>query len=620
MKNIIYTIIILLSFNHFTFGQCGWFQLYSGTNTSFNSCFFLNSNTGFIAADSGRIFKTTSGGHYWNIINFNTSRNFNSVYFADNNTGFACGDSSLITKTTNGGLNWFLQVLNTQTSFRSVFFINAETGYMAAINGNIFKTTNSGANWTEIETGSIRWLLDVRFINYNTGYSVGGNFDIEGNIFKTTDGGLNWSKMFSTPEPINSVYFVNDYTGYVVGGDVEYGSTIFKTINGGINWIDDPHPIFTPGLLKSVKFTGTDTGYCAGTFYILKTIDEGTNWRIQRTINNPELTSIFMINSLTGFTVGANGVILKTTNGGFAFSVSGEVNYQDDNQPVSSGYVKAINFDSVSMEIMTIDSVQILSGTFSLTHIPPGIHFEIMAFENDEDDMQFVPTYYPSTTNWQNAVTLTSDSDLTNKNIQVYRVTNPGGSLHIGGHITKQGLNPYVGLNTAIVYAKSGSLYQGYSMSDNNGAFRVDSLSTGTYNLIVDRMGFSEMTREVILTNFSKDTIDFTMDKLVGLELQNQVIPKAYWLGVNYPNPFNPETKIEFGIPKDAKVSLVIYDILGREVTKLINEELKAGVYGVNWNASSYASGIYFYILQAGDPSTGSGRSFVQTKKMVLVK
>jgi len=69
-----------------------------------------------------------------------------------------------------------------------------------------------------------------------------------------------------------------------------------------------------------------------------------------------------------------------------------------------------------------------------------------------------------------------------------------------------------------------------------------------------------------------------------------------------------------------SNVKLVIYDLLGREVATLVNEELRPGTYEADWDGSNYSSGVYFYKLVVGDPSTGSGRGFVETKKMVLMK
>ena len=88
--------------------------------------------------------------------------------------------------------------------------------------------------------------------------------------------------------------------------------------------------------------------------------------------------------------------------------------------------------------------------------------------------------------------------------------------------------------------------------------------------------------------------------------------PEAYSLHQNYPNPFNPTTTIQFSLEKAGKTVLEVYDILGRKVTTLVNQQMKAGAHIINWNARNYASGVYFYRLQSGD--------FARVKKMMLVK
>jgi len=88
----------------------------------------------------------------------------------------------------------------------------------------------------------------------------------------------------------------------------------------------------------------------------------------------------------------------------------------------------------------------------------------------------------------------------------------------------------------------------------------------------------------------------------------------------NYPNPFNPSTIINYQIPELSFVTIKVYDVLGREVITLLNEEKPVGNYEVEFNATDLPSGIYFYQLRVGDPSTSSGQSFVETKKMVLLR
>jgi len=91
-----------------------------------------------------------------------------------------------------------------------------------------------------------------------------------------------------------------------------------------------------------------------------------------------------------------------------------------------------------------------------------------------------------------------------------------------------------------------------------------------------------------------------------------------YALFQNYPNSFNPSTTIEFTVPQREHVTLRLFDLLGREVAILVNEELHPGKYSVIFDAERLASGVYFYRLSAF--STSGGSSFIQTKRMVLIK
>ena len=108
---------------------------------------------------------------------------------------------------------------------------------------------------------------------------------------------------------------------------------------------------------------------------------------------------------------------------------------------------------------------------------------------------------------------------------------------------------------------------------------------------------------------------------------KNYKVPNEYILNQNFPNPFNPSTKIKYSVTKLSNVTIKVYDVLGNEIETLVNEEKQTGVYELTWYAESLPSGVYFYQLkavptgrQAGDLSTGSGQSFVETKKMILLR
>ncbi len=99
---------------------------------------------------------------------------------------------------------------------------------------------------------------------------------------------------------------------------------------------------------------------------------------------------------------------------------------------------------------------------------------------------------------------------------------------------------------------------------------------------------------------------------LVGVKRISDEVPGQYSLYQNFPNPFNPSTSIKYDIPKSSNVKLVVYDMMGKEVTVLVNEKQQTGIYEVKWDASSYSSGLYFIKIQT--------ESFSETKKMMLVK
>jgi hypothetical protein len=114
---------------------------------------------------------------------------------------------------------------------------------------------------------------------------------------------------------------------------------------------------------------------------------------------------------------------------------------------------------------------------------------------------------------------------------------------------------------------------------------------------------------------------------LVGLDNIYGEIPREFKLYVNYPNPFNPVTKIRFDLPLPSEggelhVRLAIYDVLGREIAVLIpplrggQEGLKPGTYEAQFDGTNYPSGVYFYKLSA----TGGASSYVEVRKMVLIK
>ncbi len=136
--------------------------------------------------------------------------------------------------------------------------------------------------------------------------------------------------------------------------------------------------------------------------------------------------------------------------------------------------------------------------------------------------------------------------------------------------------------------------------------------STETHNYsFTERINTGNYSYRLHQKDFNGNTQDFNLSSevIVG-------IPSTYSISQNYPNPFNPSTKIDYDLPFTGKVSILLYDISGREVGNLVNEVKDAGYYTVKFNASNLASGMYFYRITA----QGNNQNFVSTKKMVLIK
>lgn len=114
-------------------------------------------------------------------------------------------------------------------------------------------------------------------------------------------------------------------------------------------------------------------------------------------------------------------------------------------------------------------------------------------------------------------------------------------------------------------------------------------------------------------TWFLVDHFMFDNLPITGIhQSETDVIPEQFSIEQNYPNPFNPTTNINFSLPEASFVSLKVYNLQGEEVSILVNEQLNAGVYTADWDASGLASGTYFYVIRAGN--------FVQSRKMLLMK
>jgi photosystem II stability/assembly factor-like uncharacterized protein len=397
-----------------------------------------------------------------------------------------------------------------------------------------------------------------------------------------------------TSQNLNSVYFVNHQTGYICGA----GSALRKTTDGGLNWIaQDP---FSAIELRSVYFFDANTGLvCGDNGIIIKTTNGGTNWNIVIVGSNYLLTLSFYNNS-AGVCCGNMGTELYTTNGGNSWLTGYPTGYlitfyTSFMLNSSTGYCAGVN---------TIFSPLVGKTTNG------GANWTYSSFMvNNNEATVFGIHFFDD----QNGIAI---SNLWNAQGGISRTAN--GGLNWTSQIFTYGLFGMAFPSPNIGYCAG---YNGTIMKSTDGGNNWFNQSSGTastlraVNFVDSLYGFAVGQAGTLLKT--------TNGGITGISGWTNEAPNEYRLYQNYPNPFNPVTKIKFSLPFPSKggvvdVRLVIYDVLGKEVASLIPplrgglEGLQPGTCEVNWDASNYPSGVYFYRLITD--------GYSETRKMVLIK
>ncbi|MCC6865002.1 MAG: T9SS type A sorting domain-containing protein [Ignavibacteria bacterium] len=644
---------------HKVFGQQldnQWF-IYSG--------WFFDQNTGLACGESGKVSRTTNGGTSWDTISTGVTATLYGMHFINTTTGFMCTSTSGdILKTTNAGLNWTAISTGSSTSLYNIYAYDVNHIYATSSSANLRYTTNGGTNWLTVSTGSSSTLYDVCFKDVNTGWVCGTSTAIRvttnggtnwtqtstglpsttfyelsyitsvntlyasGNAiyaFKSTDNGSTWDSvqiaanqvyistqysldrngssmvtggafgLINTSTNSGTNWVAHNYLGYagtlndvwcenMNGKVIAVGSVapvpIIISSNGGMNWnfTASTNVTFT---CYGIKMLTSNTGYvCGSTSMLAKTTNGGLNWDTTKIYpTSTTLYGIDFINTSTGWTSGSTGRIFKTTDSGanWVLQTSGVTNtlYSIDMFDANTGWF-----------VGTTGSIRkTTDGGTTWTAQTPGTTsslYDVQMFDANTGYLCGLSGNVRKTTNggtdWD-TVTVPYTSSL-------YALS-------------------FINVNTGFIAGSSGLTYR---TSNGGSSWEVLNTAGSTTNGIYAR-GYDSAYAVASSAGVFK-----LHNLLVGGITWNNEIPESYRLEQNFPNPFNPVTTIKFAIPKTAKVTLKVYDILGREVDILFNDiEMNAGTVSYKYDASNLASGIYFYSLIANNNK-------IDTKKMVLVK
>lgn len=280
-----------------------WLNVKISTDANLNSICFTNDFNGFLAGDSGTLFRTINSGSDWELVKTGYKNNFHSLTISDNKI-FVAGSDGFIG--INNDKNKQIKKVNTgvsETIFQ-IIFISDYTGFAVGSNGLILKTEDGGLSWSRRMSNVSENLFSVAFADNLNGTIVGWN----GIILKTINGGESWSKVSSKYQTyFKDVIFVNEFLGFIVGGN----GMILRSENGGNSW-KDININSSSGLYKII-FDNSDNGIIiTNRGEVLHSSDAGKSWKMKSIGKPVALNDIKQLNSGKYMIVGNNGSLFKS--------------------------------------------------------------------------------------------------------------------------------------------------------------------------------------------------------------------------------------------------------------------------------------------------------------------
>lgn len=410
---------------------------------------------------------------------------------------------------------------------------------------------------------------DIWFINANTGWAVTSytvNNVMNNFTMKTTDAGATWVKYVDTTyRYYRCVSFADSLYGWIGILGTSYPQ-IIKTTNGGQNWSTS---LFSPNSDSSnvcgIQAIDRNLVYACGRYSgpanFYKTTNGGTNWTVKDM--TPWVTTLIDIHFYSrdsGFVVGGIGPTFATRKAVVLFTSDGGETWVNKITTKTPGWCWKINFPTKNVGYVSVESSQGSTPTTCfLKTTDRGITWQEKLFLSshvDEEGIGFVN----ENTGWIGGWWMNT-----------FKTTDGGNSWATTNEFQYNGGLPYANLNR--------------------------------FRTINDTLSYAA---GITIYKYSRDSV-------VNIQQISNTVPNDFSLQQNFPNPFNPGTKIRFDVvSKTAEIQIIVYNSLGQIVETLIKGKLEAGTYEVEFSAAKHPSGVYYYTLVANNYSI--------TKKMMLIK
>jgi photosystem II stability/assembly factor-like uncharacterized protein len=571
--------------------------------------------------DIGKIYQSSDGGDSWKIVYAsNVSRPIRDfILRPDSILLVSAGNKLLLKKPDNP--QWDSVIFG----FNSFDLMVDDLGYIYVQSGlTMLRSSDDGLSWVQLPTQSFFWdnemvdyIYNTRIIGafvYNAGFGDGWGAavsDDRGSTWRWSQQGLpKYISGYRIEKDGNDTYLATNWAGIFKSTD--FGESWFA-VNNGIN----------AASVRDICFDKYGNLYAASMKNgIARSTDKGESWEVI----NSGITNVFGM-SIVADTSGV--VFAGTAYGVFRSTDKGE-SWIMTTKP-GNGYGQVLEIDSKNRLYALTSYTGMYRSTDlgeSWIRLGQGMIDDIMSslaidkngyiyaggstrgkiFKSTDDGLSWEMVYESSMTSRMEGMTLSPNGSVfaANKNEGLLRSTDEGQTWTLIRADQQNNSAIYT-----IAADPEGNIFSRTHdakiiLSKDNGETWIDISDNNLLN--VNKFLFRK--KEVYLAT-DESVWKSNPDSLTSVT-EDDIKPKEYFLSQNYPNPFNPSTTIKYSLPQTGRVTLSIYDLLGREVVKLIDEEKPPGEYETQWNASSHPSGVYFIRMQAGE--------FSETRKVVLVK
>ncbi len=551
--------------------------------TGFQFSSVVLGNSVIAAASGSELFVSTNMGASWALSNTGLSGNYVNTLNLVGDTIYA-GTSSALFRSINNGGSW-TKIGPTMLSISSVFVDN-NVIYVGSIGDGVIRSTNNGTSFSKVNTGMVS--NNIRAVTVTGGTLLAGDY-IDG-MYISKSMGDSWvtsNKGFKERSVKTMAITPDGKGGTEIFACASVGSSstnLMRTLDNGTTWtsLDPPLPLrenpsisVTPNAISTTVLVGGENGYVA------QTNDQGSSWKLVPIRSNGTITALTIRKStmLAGFDW--YGVYRSTNNGE--------------------------SWDTTSMAYQTYRSIYAFTSNdtaiFMCTR--EGVYRSMDDGKNWIKKNNGLPSFLAMQTMTmaivQNTVVIGGPF------VGVYRTTDLGESwaLVTSGlpngstrSIVSSGNNLYAAISDKGIYRSTdfGKSWTAF----NDSLTEINIFSIAVSENIIFAGGSKGLWRHP-----STATSVSSLESIFS-------VPTKFSLEQNYPNPFNPSTTITYHVPYSSSVSVKIFDLLGREIATLINEQLGAGTYTTRWNAHGFSSGVYLMRMESDN--------FSETKRIVLMK